>query len=330
MTVSASMSPLSRPAVGIAFILMGMAAISVNDMLIKALSGGYPLHQSVFIRSAIGMAFSLVFVQLEGGFSILKTKTPFLHIVRGLCVVVANMAFFLALAVVPLAEATALFFVAPLLITLLSIPILGEKVGLWRMGAVLTGFAGVIVMMRPWDSVPIEGGRWILALPVLGALGYAVMQVLTRKLGGTTKASAMAVYIQGIFLMVSSGFYLVAGDGRFAEGLENPSLLFLLRAWTWPQGNDIFLFGILGLCSAVVGYCLAQAYRSADAGLIAPFEYVGLPFAVFWGFVIWGELPDLTGTFGMALILGGGLLVFFREWQQQKRLATARQIKRRH
>jgi len=330
MTLSAAPAPLSRPAVGIAFILLGMAAISINDMLIKHLSGGYPLHQSVFIRSAIGIVFSLVFVQLEGGLSILKTRTPLLHIARGLCVVVANMSFFLALAVVPLADATALFFVAPLLITLLSIPMLGEKVGPWRMGAVLVGFAGVVVMMRPWDSPPIEGGRWILFLPILGALGYAIMQVLTRKLGGTTKASAMAVYIQGMFLIVSVLFFVFAGDGRYAEGTDNPSLIFLLRAWTWPQGTDVYLFAGLGLCSAIVGYCLSQAYRMADAGMIAPFEYVGLPFAVFWGWMIWGELPDMTGTFGMALILAGGLLVFVREWQQQKRLATAQQIKRRY
>ena len=93
----------------------------------QKLSGDYPLHQMVFIRSAIGILFSLILVQVEGGFNILKTKTPGLHALRGILIVCSNLTYFTALAVVPLADATALFFVAPLMITLLSIPILGKK-----------------------------------------------------------------------------------------------------------------------------------------------------------------------------------------------------------
>ncbi|MEE4345658.1 MAG: hypothetical protein V2I53_02630, partial [Paracoccaceae bacterium] len=102
-------------AAGIGFVLAGMAAISINDVLIKALSGGYPLHQMVFIRSAIGIMFSLMLVQMEGGFSILRTRNPGLHLMRGGLVVISNLTYFAALAVIPLAEATALFFVAPLM-----------------------------------------------------------------------------------------------------------------------------------------------------------------------------------------------------------------------
>ena len=99
----------------------GMTAISVNDMLIKQLSGDYPLHQMVFTRSAIGILFSLILVQWEGGWHILKTRTPGLHALRGILIVFSNLSYFTALAMIPLADATALFFVAPLLITLLSI-----------------------------------------------------------------------------------------------------------------------------------------------------------------------------------------------------------------
>lgn len=330
MTEIASATPLSRPAIAIGFVLGGVAAISINDMLIKQLSGDYPLHQMIFTRSAIGLMFTLVLVQLEGGFSILKTKSPWLHLLRGLLVVVANMSFFTALAVVPLADATALFFVAPLLITLLSIPILGESVGPWRLGAVAIGFVGVILMLRPWESdLEVEGGRIVLLLPVVGALAYALMQVLTRKLGGTTKASALATYIQTTFLLVSLGFFLVAGDGRYAEGVENSSLNFLLREWIWPQGSDIYAFLALGLCASVVGYAMSQAYRTADAATVAPFEYVGLAFAVFWGWLIFGDLPGPVVLSGIALIFGGGLVVFLRERQKQKRLAISRRAIRR-
>ena len=307
---------------GIAFILVGMIGISVNDMMIKHLSGGYPLHQMVFTRSAIGIFFSLLLVQAEGGLGILRTRRPGLHILRGLLLVAANMTFFLAIAVLPLADATALFFAAPLFITLLSIPILGEKVGPLRLSAVLVGFCGVLMMQRPWASAETLGAsRLVLLLPVVAALTYAFMQVLTRKLGSESKASAMTVYLQVIFVIVSLGFWAVAGDGRFAEGSDDPGVQFLLRAWIWPAPQDRLYFLGLGLNSAIVGYCLAAAYRDANAATIAPFEYIGLPLAVFWGWVVWSDLPDLEVWIGMVLIAGSGVFVFLREQQKAHRSA---------
>ncbi|MDK3072220.1 DMT family transporter [Sedimentitalea sp. JM2-8] len=319
----------NRPSAGIAFVLAGMAAISINDMLIKQLSEGYPLHQIIFTRSAIGLIFTLVLVQLEGGWAILRTAHPGLHLLRGALIVVSNMCFFVALAVIPLADATALFFAAPLFITVLSIPILGEKVGPLRIGAVLVGFAGVLIMQRPWaNGEMLDASRTVLLMPVLGALTYAIMQLMTRKLGATSKASAMTVYIQMVFILVSLGFWLVAGDGRFAQDTGSPSLRFLFRAWVWPSSGDWPTLVGLGLNSAVIGYCLAQAYRLADAATVAPFEYALLPMAVFWGWLLWAELPDAAIWIGMALIVASGLFVFLREKQNKRRIARAA-IKRR-
>ncbi len=302
---------------GILFICIGILAISVNDLLIKTLSGGYPLHQMVFVRSAIGLLFTLAFVRMEGGLRILKTNRPGLHLMRGLLVVLANMTFYAAVAVLPLGQATALFFVAPLFITLLAIPVLGEKVGALRLGAVIIGFLGVVVMQEPW-AADTETARAVMLLPVAAAAFYAVMQVLTRRLGMTTAASALAVYIQGTFLVVSTLFYLVAGDGRFAEGVTNESLVFLLRAWVVPDSGDWLTFLGLGLCAGGVGYCLSAAYRMANAATIAPFEYIGLPLAILWGWLFFGEWPSAATWAGCVLIIGSGLFVFLRE---QKRKA---------
>ncbi|APX12329.1 DMT family transporter [Tateyamaria omphalii] len=309
---------------GILFILIGVFCISINDMLIKQLSGDYPLHQIVFARSSIAIIVSLLIVQYEGGLGILRTDTPWQHALRGLLIVIANMTFFVGLAVLPLADVTALFFAAPLFITLLSIPVLGERVGPLRLVAVAVGFAGVVIMQRPWaDAESLEVGRIVLLLPVLSALTYALNQILTRKLGVSSKASAMSVYISAMFILVSSGFYLVAGDGRFADGATNGSVIFLLRAWVWPQGSDIWVFFGLGLNATVIGYSLSQAYRLADAATIAPFEYIGLPLAVFWGWVVFGDLPVLEVWIGILLILGAGLFVFLRERRQARILARA-------
>jgi S-adenosylmethionine uptake transporter len=294
-------------------------------MLIKQLSGGYPLHQMVFTRSIIGIMFSLIFVQMEGGWGILRTNQPGLHVLRGLLIVTSNMTFFVALAAIPLADATALFFAAPLFITLLSIPILKENVGPLRLTAVIFGFLGVLIMQRPWEDVDTLGtSRLILLLPVVAALTYALNQLLTRKLGVKSKASALAVYIQGTFVVVSIGFYIVAGDGRFAEGSNNPSIQFLLREWIWPAQNDLMLFGCLGFASAVIGYALSQAYRMADAATVAPFEYIGLPLAVLWGWLIFSELPAWEVWMGIAMILASGVFVYISEAKNKRTLVRGR------
>ena len=323
------MTRADRPVLAIVSILTAMFCISLNDALIKFLSGDYPLHQLVFVRSAIGISFTLVMVQIEGGWGLLKTEHPWLHLGRGLLVVISNMTYFAALAVLPLATSLALFFVAPLFITLLSIPLLGEKVGVRRLSAVAVGFAGVVTMQRPWAFSDVSLAEQLtLLLPVVAALTYALMQILTRRLGVTARASALAVYVQATFLGVSTAFFLVAGDGRFAEGVDNPSLIFLLRAWVWPTSDDWWLFIALGSISAVVGYTISQAYRLAPAATVAPFEYIALPLAIVWGWVFWSELPDSVVALGIALIVGSGLYVFIRERIRAKTVATRRPQRR--
>ncbi|WP_158969135.1 DMT family transporter [Chachezhania sediminis] len=314
--------PPSGTLAGVGFLLVGIVAISVQDMLIKLLSGGYPLHQIVMARSGIGIFFSLLLVQYEGGWSILRTRRPGLHAIRCLAVVLANMTYFVALSVIPLADATALFFAAPLFITVLSIPILGEKVGPWRMGAVLVGLIGVILMQRPWaEGEALGANRLVLLLPVIAALGYALSQIMTRRLGVESKASAMTIYMQATFILVSLAFWLVAGDGRFVDGSTDPSLRFLLRAWVWPRPGDWVILGSLGLMTTLIGYCLNQAYRLSDAAVVAPFEYSALPLAVFWGWWMFGDLPLPPVWLGMGLIVSAGLVVFVRERILARRLA---------
>ena len=151
------------------------------------------------------------------------------------------------------------------------------------------------------------------SLPLLAALCYAFMQILTRKLGIVSKASAMAVYLQMVFLAVSSIFWFLFGDGRYVESFQNPSMVFLLRAWEWPSSSDWPFFIFIGILSSAVGYCSSQAYRLASASFVAPFEYVALPLAALWGWLIFGELPDYWASIGMLIIVGSGLYVYQRE-----------------
>lgn len=301
---------LSQGAIGILCVIGAVFTFTAVDMLIKGLSGGYPLHQVVMARAAFALVIILViFVPLEGGFGNLRTKRLKLHIFRGLSVVVANSAFFFGLASMPLADATAVFFFAPLAITALSVPFLGEKVGPRRWAAVLIGLAGVIIVIRP-------GGETfqVAALgPLLAALAYASLQIATRKLGVTEKASTMAFYIQFTFLVMSGLIGLGVGHGRFAEGVDNASVEFLLRAWVWPAADDWGIFVGIGVLSAFGAYMISQGYRLCEATAAAPFEYVALPLAVFWGIVVFDEWPDEVALAGIALIMSSGLYAFWRE-----------------
>jgi S-adenosylmethionine uptake transporter len=147
---------------------------------------------------------------------------------------------------------------------------------------------------------------------------------MTRKLGVKSKASALSMYTQGMFVVVSVAFFLAAGDGRFAQGSDNASIQFLLRAWIWPAAEDYWLFGVLGLNSALVGYALSQAYRVADAATVAPFEYVGLPLAVLWGWLVFSDLPVLEVWVGIVMILASGVFVYVREAQKKRSLVRGK------
>ena len=231
----------SKSGYAILFIVLGMFFISVNDMVIKRFSGEYPLHQMVFLRSAIGMFFTLILIHLEGGWRILKTDQPELHALRAVMVFASNMTYFAALAVLPLPDATALFFIAPIMITVLSIPILGERVGPRRWGAVIVGFCGTLIMVRAQGSTRGDISIWIYLLPILAAFFYATMQVLTRKLA-KTKASAMAFYIQITFVLFCGISGLIVGNGQFSDGVQHPSLVFPSSRLDCPNSRGYVVF----------------------------------------------------------------------------------------
>lgn len=301
--------------VGAFWALAAALAFSINDVLVKLLAADYPLYQLMFVRSTVGMLFIVsVILPMTGPLSSLLTKRLGLHLIRGGCVVFANFCFFLGLASLPLADAVALFFISPLLITVLSVLVLGENVGPRRWVAIFVGLVGVVIVIRPGTSA----FQVASFLPLAAAFGYATLHILTRRIGGTENATAMAFYIQVTFLFVACTAGLAFGDGKF-DGFEHASLNFLFTAWVWPSPADFALMSCLGVTSAMGGYMISQAYRRSEAALVAPFEYVMLPLAVFWGLTVFDEWPDLVAWAGIALILTSGLVLIWREAVSRRR-----------
>lgn len=297
------------------FAAIGAAvAFSVIDVIFKFLSGDYPLYQVVMLRSIVAMIVLMaVIIPLEGGFGILRTRQPRLHLLRSLAVLFANLCFFTGLAIMPIAEAVAIAFATPLVVTTLSVIFLKERVGPWRWLAVAVGFLGILIIMRPGPGT-FQAAAF---LPFLGACGYATLHVLTRRAGGSDKAATLPFYPTLGFLVVSALVGLATGDGRFATS-DSAALQFVLRAWVWPAPEDWLLFLTVGLAGSVGGYLVSQAYRLCEAGLVAPFEYIAMPMAVFWGVLVFDEWPEPAVWIGSALIIGAGLVSVWRETRRNR------------
>lgn len=317
------MTMMSPTTLGALCATIAVVFFSINDVAIKFLSDGYALHQVVLIRSIIGLFIIVTIIgPLTSGRGIARTKKLKMHMLRGLCVVFANMTFFLGLAAMPLADAVAIFFISPLVITLFSVIFLGETVGPRRWAAIAVGFVGVLVMMRPGTAA----FQVASILPLVAAFCYAGLHTLTRRIGSTESAATMAFYIQIMFISVAILFGLFVGDGRFGDQ-SDASLAFLFRAWRWPDPADFVIFLLIGAGIAVAGYLISQAYRVAEASYVAPFEYLALPMSVIWGIVVFGEYPGGWDYFGMALILGAGLFTIWRD-AQARPVALQRPLRR--
>lgn len=298
----------SKALTGILFAVGGSLIFSLNDLAIKLLSDDYALHQIILIRALVAMSFILLVIALsEKGFGQIATRRPGTHLVRVAIIMLSNVAFFVGLANMPLADAVAVSYISPIMITLMSILFLGEKVGPRRWAAVVVGLVGVMVMLRPGAGVIQPAALLVLVSAVL----YAAGNLFVRHMGTTESAMTLSFYVQIGFIVVSLAMGLWAGDGHLKS--DGSLWEFLFRPWFWPPIADWPLFLMTGLAVGVGGLMVTQAYRTVEAGLLAPFEYIGMPAAILWGLFIFGTFPDTTGWVGIAMICGSGLYVIWRE-----------------
>ena len=297
-----------QTAKGIAFLVAGVAVFSVQDLILKLLSGAYPLHQAMLLRSLTAIPFLLLLVHWDGGLRSLATPGTRAMILRGLVMFAAYTCYYLALAALPMATTVALYFSAPLFITILSVFFLAEKVGPRRWIALMAGFAGVLIMVRPGGAL----FDWAALLPVLSGLTYAISMIAARRLGTTETAPALAFWGNAVFLGGAVLLSLIFGSGTW-EGDAHPSLAFLLRGWVMPTALDLALMMACGIIAAVGLTLLTQAYRVAEASVVTPFEYTGLVWSVLYGWLFWRDWPDSTDWAGIAIIVGAGLYILWRE-----------------
>jgi drug/metabolite transporter (DMT)-like permease len=289
------MPPIPRPAPtnlrGIAAMLVAAAAFSLMDTGLKLLAGHYPAMQVAALRAMASLPLVIAYVAWRGAFGTLwRIRWP-LHLLRGAIGIATLALFAFALKQLPLAETYAIFFVAPLLITMLSVPLLGERVERARWVAILVGLCGVLVVLRPTGSgVFTLGGLAVLA----SALGYAVSAITLRIVGRTDSTESQVFWLMA---------FVALGAGLLAAP-EWVGIRFRADGW--------ILLGV-----AVTGFvgqlAITEAFRRGEASAIAPFEYSALAWALAIDWIVWRVSPDAWTLVGAAIIVGSGIYLVRRE-----------------
>ncbi len=270
--------------------LVSVALFALMDAGLKTLSAHYPPFQVAAMRGLSSLPLVLGWALASAGAgALLRVRWP-LHLVRGVLGIVMMASFVYALKRLPLSTAYSIFFVAPLLITALSVPILGEHVGPRRWTAIAVGLLGVLVVLRPTG----EGVLTLAGLAVLvAAFGYAVSAILVRVLARTDSTQATTFWLLALMAL---GAGLLAWPG-----------------WVPLRGEHAAIIAGIGIAGALGQYTITEAFRSGEASLVAPLEYSALVWGVLLDLSLWGVLPDGLTWLGAAIIVGSGLYLIRRE-----------------
>ncbi|KIT15297.1 DMT family transporter [Jannaschia aquimarina] len=278
-------SPLS----GILMALAAFALFSTHDVVVKMLGGSYAVFQVVFFSVLLTFPMTVVILLSSDATGNLRPRHPRWSMARTAAAVTTGLCVFYAFSTLPLAQVYAIIFAMPLIITVLSIPILGEKVGPHRWGAVVVGLAGVLIVLRP-GSAPLEWGH-LAAL--CGAFTGAFASVVVRRIGREERTMVLLLYP-----MVAS-FLVMAG-----------TLPFVYRPVPLP---DLGLWALMAVCALAASLLMIGAYRRADAVLVAPMQYSQIIWAAIFGWVFFDETVDLWTGVGAGVIVASGLYIVFRE-----------------
>ncbi|MBI1774335.1 MAG: DMT family transporter [Proteobacteria bacterium] len=276
---------------GIAYMSASVLLFALLNVLVKWLMETYAAPQVLLFRSLFAVIPCAWLIWRSGGIAVLRTRHPFWHVSRAGVQFISMVAIFTAYGMMPLADAVAITYASPLFLTALSVPVLGEKVGVHRWGAVMLGFIGVLIMVRPGAGGSLIQLGALLALT--NALIGACLSLSVRAMTVSETAVAMVSY-QALFTFL----------------LALPMQPFV---WVQPTPFDFLLLASLGLGSAVGQYWWTQAFRLAPASVNAPFSYTALVWAIGFGWLIWGDVPSQGLMLGAGIVVVSGLYILYRE-----------------
>lgn len=282
---------------GILLMCAGVSTFPFMNAGVKLLSPHYPAAQITWARFTGHLVFMLVVFLPRHRWALLRTRRPLVQVSRSMLMLISNLAFVMAIGTVPLATASAIGFTSPLIVTALSVPLLHEQVGWRRWSAVLVGFVGALMVIRPGGVLADPAVLLLLA----SSLAYALYQIATRSVARSDSAA--------------TGIIFAALLGSLVMSLAMP-FLFVMPSTL----SDWLLFGSLGLLGGIGHYLVIQAFQRGPAAVIAPLGYVELVGSAVLGYVIFHNFPDLWTWLGAGVIIASGIYIAFRE--RRRRLGT--------
>ena len=270
-------------------IILSSALFTAASALVKALGAGYSPFEVAFFRSLVSALMMIGLTARNGRWRDLRTTRPFGHATRTVFGFTSMLAAYYGYSHLPLALTTAIGFAMPIVLCLLSFPLLGERVGRLRLAASVVGLFGVMVMLKPWQvgavpAIPV-------AVVLSGVVFWALAMISIRKLGGHGEHNTAIVL-------------------WFSIGCTGLSGLLMLPFWVTPSLPQLAVLLGVGAISAVAQVLMTQGYRSAESALLAPFEYGAIIYAAIFGVVFWGEIPDAAGFAGVAILIASGAAIW--------------------
>ena len=282
--------PKNHNLIGIGFMLAAMASLPMIDVFAKYLGQmGVPVLQIVWARMTFGTAVTLPFAVQAAGSAALRPERPVYHLFRASFLILATYTFFLSLKYLPIADALAIFFVQPLIVVVLSALVLGERVGPRRWAAVVVGFIGTMIIIRPGFGT-VTPGTW---LALAAGTFLAVYFVMTRRISGSAKAMVTTFQTNAIGMILAS--------------------IAMPFVWVTPSVQQWLMFVGLGLVATVGHFMIVRAYDFAEASLLAPFAYTEMIMATVLGWYFFGDFPDRFTLIGVTVLIASALYISWRE-----------------
>ena len=289
---------LSKNQLGFLYMFLSVCTFSIMDLIVKW-SGDYPTGQVMFFRGFFGIIPTFFLIPRERIKTFYKTKRPKERFFRCIMGLMALVAIFIALRKLPLAIVVSLSFSAPLFITILSIFLLSEKVGIYRWLAVLIGFVGVIIITEPG----IEEMNYLYLLPIIFCVGMSFVTITIRKLSSTEPIWLISIFFSIMILIAS--------------------LMTIPFGWVMPNFHDFILLSLVGIMGGSANLFLTQSYKLSEVSLVAPLKYLSLIFAIIFGYLIWNEVPTTKTLIGASLVVSASLIIFRREIYHKEKIPSA-------
>jgi drug/metabolite transporter (DMT)-like permease len=287
----------NQPLTGVAWAFSAVTLFAAQDALVKWLTVGLPLFQLMCVRSVVAVLIVAVVMRTRVGGAAFRTARPGRHVLRALTNIVAFLCHYYAIIRMPLADATALALSAPLFVTVMSGVLLGEPADLRRKLILLVGFIGVVIVVQPTGNVDWLG----VGAALLGSALFALLAIQNRFLSRTESTEQMVLYGALAFLLIT--------------GVTMPVI------WVDPTPSQFWFMLALGIVSLGAVFCITHSYRFAAVYVIAPAEYVVILWAIFYGWILFSELPSLPVLFGVLIVTGSGVYLVRLERKTQLRNA---------